>query len=95
MLDVFRWAVYYAAEKEHDPEKIKWWNWKDQPYHNPLLKKVVFSLENWDEKFIEDVAFYTNNKNVAAFLRDAFPFPYTYENARSYIDTCIQKEADS
>jgi len=29
VLYVFRCAVYYANEKEHDPEKLKWWKWKD------------------------------------------------------------------
>jgi len=29
VLYVFRCAVYYANGKEHDPEKLKWWNWKD------------------------------------------------------------------
>ena len=29
MLYVFRCAVYYASNKDHDPELLKWWNWKD------------------------------------------------------------------
>lgn len=29
VLYVFRCAAYYATEKKHDPEKLKWWNWKD------------------------------------------------------------------
>jgi len=29
MLYVFRCAVYFATEKKHEPEKLKWWNWKD------------------------------------------------------------------
>jgi len=29
MLYVFRCAVYYASNKSHDPELLKWWNWKD------------------------------------------------------------------
>lgn len=29
VLYVFRSAVYYASHKRHDPEKLKWWNWKD------------------------------------------------------------------
>ena len=29
VLYVFRCAVYYAAKSRHDPEKLKWWNWKD------------------------------------------------------------------
>jgi hypothetical protein len=29
VLYVFRCAVYFATETPHDPEKLKWWNWKD------------------------------------------------------------------
>ncbi|WP_394701143.1 helix-hairpin-helix domain-containing protein [uncultured Methanolobus sp.] len=29
MLYVFREAVYFASNEEHDPELLKWWNWKD------------------------------------------------------------------
>ncbi len=29
MLYVFRCAVYYASHETHDPELLKWWNWKD------------------------------------------------------------------
>ena len=29
VLYVFRCAVYYASESAHDPELLKWWNWKD------------------------------------------------------------------
>ena len=28
-LYVYRMAVYYAENEVHDPEKLKWWNWKD------------------------------------------------------------------
>ena len=30
VLYVFRCAVYFATETRHDPEKLKWWNWKDR-----------------------------------------------------------------
>ena len=30
VLYVFRCAVYFASESEHDPELLKWWNWKDR-----------------------------------------------------------------
>lgn len=32
LLYVFRCAVYYASteKKKHDPEKLKWWNWKEE-----------------------------------------------------------------
>ena len=29
VLYVFRAAVYFAENKSHDPELLKWWNWKD------------------------------------------------------------------
>ncbi len=29
VLYTFRCAVYYASNDEHDPELLKWWNWKD------------------------------------------------------------------
>lgn len=30
VLYVFREAVYYADNDTHDPELLKWWNWKDR-----------------------------------------------------------------
>ena len=30
VLYVFRCAVYYAGRSRHDPELLKWWNWKDR-----------------------------------------------------------------
>lgn len=29
VLYVFRCAVYFASESDHDPELLNWWNWKD------------------------------------------------------------------
>lgn len=31
-LYVFRLAVYFAENKEHEAEKLKWWYWKDKEY---------------------------------------------------------------
>ena len=30
MLYVLRTAVYFASSSRHDPELLKWWNWKDK-----------------------------------------------------------------
>jgi hypothetical protein len=30
LLYVFRSAVYFAEHKNPNPEKLKWWNWKDK-----------------------------------------------------------------
>lgn len=29
VLYVYRCAVYFAQTRHPDPEKLKWWNWKD------------------------------------------------------------------
>jgi len=29
MLYVIRASVYYASNENHDPNLLKWWNWKD------------------------------------------------------------------
>jgi len=29
VLYAFRCAVYYAGTNKRDPEKMKWWNWKE------------------------------------------------------------------
>ena len=29
LLYTFRCAVYYLSHEQHDPELLKWWNWKD------------------------------------------------------------------
>ena len=30
VLYICRSSVYFAEHKKHDPEKLKWWNWKDK-----------------------------------------------------------------
>ena len=30
VLYVFRCAVYFAEHEQHDPELLKWWNWKER-----------------------------------------------------------------
>ena len=29
LLYTYRLAVYFAENDTHEPEKLKWWNWKD------------------------------------------------------------------
>jgi hypothetical protein len=38
VLYTFRCVVYYASRTRHDPELLKWWNWKDR--HDPLSPKL-------------------------------------------------------
>ena len=37
-LYLFRMAVYYAENKIHDKDKLKWWYWKDKEYKNKKNK---------------------------------------------------------
>lgn len=32
MLYVYRCAVYFAEHENPEPEKCRWWYWKDRPY---------------------------------------------------------------
>lgn len=49
---------------------------------------MEFVLDNWNEKYIDDVAFYANNEKIACNLRNAFPYPYTREDAQGYVLSC-------
>lgn len=35
MLYVLRCAVYYASNEVHNPELLKWWQWKDAERNQP------------------------------------------------------------
>lgn len=35
VLYVFRCAVYFADQDEHDPQLLKWWNWKGRKGAGP------------------------------------------------------------
>lgn len=38
VLYIFRLAVYYAENEEHETEKLKWWYWKDKNYPESISK---------------------------------------------------------
>ncbi|MBK5142444.1 GNAT family N-acetyltransferase [Budviciaceae bacterium BWR-B9] len=39
--------------------------------------------------YVSDIAIFANNKKIADNLRDIFPHPYTEENARQFVEFCI------
>ncbi|MBV8244341.1 MAG: GNAT family N-acetyltransferase, partial [Candidatus Eremiobacteraeota bacterium] len=43
----------------------------------------------------EEVAAHANNPNVARYLRDRFPEPYTVQSARRWISYCMEQEPES
>ena len=52
---------------------------------------MSFTLRPWTMDDIESLTKYANNFEVAKFLIDAFPHPYTIEDAKSFI-TLISNE---
>lgn len=48
-----------------------------------------FLLRKWSLGDVDSVAHYANNEKIARNLRDVFPYPYTAENAKNYIERCI------
>ncbi len=40
-LYVFRLAVYYAENSVHEPEKLKWWYWKNKEYPQKQDKQGI------------------------------------------------------
>jgi ribosomal-protein-alanine N-acetyltransferase len=52
---------------------------------------MEFTLREWKTEDIRNVAEGANNKKIADNLRNAFPHPYTYEDAEWYVNDCIKK----
>ena len=44
-------------------------------------------LRKWRESDEESLAKYANNNNIARFLTDAFPHPYSLEDAKAFISS--------
>ena len=40
LLYAFRCAVYFATAKRHDPELLKWWNWKDRTFPPSTSRRI-------------------------------------------------------
>jgi ribosomal-protein-alanine N-acetyltransferase len=49
------------------------------------------SIRTWALSDIDSLAKYANNRNVSINLRDGFPYPYTAEDARSFITFALAK----
>lgn len=45
-----------------------------------------FTLRRWKQSDIENVVKHANNYNVARYLTNAFPHPYTSEDSKAYIE---------
>ncbi len=52
---------------------------------------MEFIIRKWKNSDVESVAKYANNEKIAANLRNAFPYPYTLEDARAYVSDCVER----
>ena len=50
-----------------------------------------FVLRKWELSDAESVAEQADNINVARRLRNVFPNPYTLEDAKWYVNDCVEK----
>jgi len=48
-----------------------------------------FTLRNWKLTDAKTISVYANNKKIADNLRDAFPYPYTLNDAEAYIRSSL------
>ena len=42
-------------------------------------------LRKWNEADLDSLVKYANNSNIAKWLTNGFPHPYTYENGKAYL----------
>lgn len=50
---------------------------------------MTIELKKWTYDFVDDLPELANNKKIADNLRDIFPHPYTTEEARHFIEFCM------
>ena len=51
-----------------------------------------FILRPWRMRDASSIYKYAHNRKIADMLKDAFPYPYTYEDAKAYISSCMQAQ---
>jgi len=53
---------------------------------------MEFELRKWRNSDADSVAKYANNANIANNLRNIFPYPYTIEDAKWYVNSCVSND---
>ena len=46
----------------------------------------MIELKKWNDEYVESLILNANNKKIADNLRNIFPYPYTYEDGKNYIN---------
>lgn len=72
VLYVFRCAVYFAEQKEHDPKKLKWWYWKDKAYPETKQSQAEGEKSMQTRQYEYDARIQEVKGKGGAYV----PFPY-------------------
>lgn len=51
-----------------------------------------FILRKWKMEDAADFAHYANNQKIADNLRNGFPYPYTLQDAKSFVESCVSND---
>lgn len=62
---------------------------------NIIIESGGLMLRRWREDDALRLQAIANNKNIYDNLRDAFPYPYTLEDAKKYIASACEKDSSS
>ena len=56
---------------------------------------MEFTLRHWQKEDAKSISQAANNPNIAKYLRDVFPYPYTLADAEFFIELCTQHGNDN
>ena len=56
------------------------------------MKKCSFRLRTWQESDVSSLAQYLNNRKIWDNCRDRLPYPYTEEDAQSFIEYAMSQQ---
>jgi GNAT superfamily N-acetyltransferase len=86
-LYVYRCAVYFASTEHPDPEKLKWWNWKDQPQPVSFIPAVQKSQLQTISR-LADIIWHEHYRGI---LSDE-QIDYMVKNFQSFDAMCEQRK---
>ena len=59
------------------------------------IKLGKLQIRNWLPGDVDSLVKYANNRNISINMRDAFPYPYTAENARDWIQLASEQAPET
>ena len=53
-----------------------------------------FELRRWKECYASDIHALADNATIASMMRDSFPHPYTEQDARDFVSSCMNADEE-